>query len=34
MKINISNLQNGTYFVNITDLESGRSTVKRLIKNN
>ncbi|MEM6720111.1 MAG: T9SS type A sorting domain-containing protein, partial [Bacteroidota bacterium] len=34
MRIDVSNLQNGTYFINITDMESGRNTVKRLIVNN
>ncbi|WP_299523607.1 T9SS type A sorting domain-containing protein [Winogradskyella sp.] len=31
--IDISNLENGTYFMNITDIASGNRIVKRMIKN-
>ncbi|WP_299129763.1 T9SS type A sorting domain-containing protein, partial [uncultured Winogradskyella sp.] len=33
LSFNISDLENGTYFMNITDLESGSRIVKRVIKN-
>ena len=33
MTIDISNLENGTYFMNITDIDSGSRIVKRVIKN-
>ena len=33
MTIDISNLENGTYFMNITDKLSGNSIIKRVIKN-
>ena len=33
MSIDVSNLDNGTYFVNITDTSSGNRTTKRIIKN-
>ncbi|MGC6431723.1 MAG: T9SS type A sorting domain-containing protein [Jejuia sp.] len=33
IKLDISLLNSGTYFINITDTESGTSTVKRIVKN-
>ncbi|EDP71579.1 hypothetical protein FBALC1_03807 [Flavobacteriales bacterium ALC-1] len=33
MSLDVSNLENGTYFMNIIDIVSGNNTVKRVIKN-